>query len=210
MAQDEFVFSVTAVRNAIADLSNRSIHPFFPAYLYLRQEAKRQGTDSAIKPRWKELAVYLEVAGAAARKPYFRPFWEGAAGAGQGWLNANLAGSFAGSSLRPGKPAMSVVDYDRGSKDFALRGRHWKLAREHLLDEKRMPIGSLCAFMLRDFAFISDSGPPGAADMVDAFLGEFGYGSRDSEEVQYLYDLTILDAGIGGWFERHQSLNAKN
>lgn len=207
MAREEFVFNVTAVRNAIADLSSRSVHPFFPAYLYLRQEAKRQGTDSAIKPRWKELAVYLEVAGASARKPYFRPFSEGSAGAGQGWLNANLAGSFAGSSLRPGKPAMSVVDYDRGAKDFALRERHWELAREHLLDGERMPIGSLCAFMLRDFAFISESGPPDAASMVDVFLGAFGYGSRDSEEVQNLYDLTILDAGIGGWFDEYQPAN---
>lgn len=207
MEQGEFVFSVTVVRKAIADLSGRSIHPFFPAYLYLRQAAKRQGTDSAIKPRWKELAIYLEIAGAAPQKPYFRPFAEGSPGANQGWLNANLAGSFAGSSLRPGRPAMLVVDYDRSTQDFALRERHWELAREHLLDETRVPVGSLCAFLLRDFAFISDSGPPTAEDMVDVFLSEFGYDNRDSEEAQYLYDLTILDAGVGGWFEGYRASN---
>lgn len=201
MAQGEYVLSVDVVRESIKTLRQHSVHPFFPAYLHLRQRSGLEGRTTEIKPRWKELGTYLEVAGAPASKPYFRPFWEGSAQSGQEWLNGNLAGSFAGSSLRPGNAPMSVVDYDRTSRTFSLRDRHWELAREFLLGEERLPVGSLLAFMLRDFAFSSDSGSPDAAGAVGVFLAEFGYSGIADVEVQHLYDLTILDGGIGGWFE---------
>jgi len=199
MAPAEYVLDVAVVSRAIDDLRGRSVHPFFPAYLHLRQRAGLEGRTDGIKPRWKELGVYLEVAGAPASKPYYRPFWEGSA-SGPEWLNSNLAGSFAGSSLRPGNAPMSVVDYDRGAREFSLRDRHWELARHFLLDDQRLPIGSLFAFMLRDFSFLSDEGEPNALDTVNLFLAEFGYEDVDGDEVHHLYDRTIVDAGVGGWF----------
>jgi hypothetical protein len=201
MASAEYVLVADVVARAIEDLRSRPVHPFFPAYLHLRQRSGLEGSTDGIKPRWKELGPYLEVAGAPAAKPYYRPFWEGEASSGQEWLNSNLAGSFAGSSLRPGNPPMSVVEYDRGAREFSLRSKHWELARRFLLNDERLPIGSLLAFMLRDFSFLSDEGEPNATATVQLFLNEFGYGEVDTDEVHFLYDLTILDAGIGGWFE---------
>jgi hypothetical protein len=182
-----------AVRRSIEDLRTRSIHPFFVAYLYLRQRAAAQGATSGLRPRWKaELGPYLEVDGAPATRPYYRPFWDGVGEAGQEWLNGNLAGSFAGSSLRAGSSPMLVVDYDPVTRTFALREQHWELALRHLLRGRPVPAESLAAFLLRDFALDTDGDdPPTADDLVALFGQEFGY-RDDAARVEFkrLYERT--------------------
>jgi hypothetical protein len=198
-----WVLTTGAVQRAIEDLRSRSIHPFFVAYLHLRQRAAAQGTTSGLRPRWKAgLGPYLEVDGAPATHPYYRPFWDGAGEAGQEWLNGNLAGSFAGSSLRAGSPPMLVVDYDPVTRTFALREQHWELALEHLLRGRPLPAEALAAFLLRDFAFDTDSDdPPTGDDLVALFGQEFGYRDRLARiEFERLYQPT--GAANAVWFER--------
>jgi hypothetical protein len=200
VAEAPFVVTMQMIQRSIEQLVTQSIHPFFPAYLHLRQRAGAENTTTEILPRWKELGSYLEVEGASTQHPYFRPF--AASGSlSQMWLNANLAGSFAGSSLRAGMPPLKVVEYDSGTRSFALKTNHWELARKHLLFDEKVPIEALFGFLMRDFAILTAGPEPEATDLVDVFLSEFGYDGRESEEVEHLYDLSIINAGVAGWFE---------
>jgi hypothetical protein len=196
-----WVLTFDAVRASIEELRGVPSHPFFIAYLHLRQRAAVQGETASLKPNWKRgLGPYLEVAGASARHPYYRPFWDGTAKAGQEWLNGNLAGSFARSSLRVGSPPLRVVDYDDATQTFSLRERHWELARDHLLNGQQLPAEALAAFLLRDFGFITDGKPPTGDDLVLLFADDFGYRGRAfSIEFEHLYSKT--DKASDSWFE---------
>lgn len=196
-----WVLKVDAVRAGIEGLQAIPIHPYFLAYLHLRQRAGLAGGDTELKPVWKDLGPYLEVAGATTKHPYFRPFWDGAAGAGQHWLNGNLAGSFAYSSLRAASPPMLVVDYDEASRTFSLKPKHWQLAQEHLLHGNKIPAESIALFLLRDYGFMTDWGKaPTSDDLVELFATEFGYGNAWTE-FNYLYDRVDAD-NARVWFER--------
>ena len=191
-----YLLRVEVVRSAIGELSKRRIHPFFLAYLHLRRQASAQGTETEIEPRWKDLEVYLQVAGAPARKPFFRPFWDTPGQLGAAWLNANLAGSFAPSSLRliPRK----VVAWDENSR-FTLLPEHAELAFEHLLHGQRAPLGALFGYFFRDFALLTDGPEPTHDEVVYLFRGEFGFwGSKTDDEVETLFD-TSFDPS--DWFE---------
>jgi hypothetical protein len=190
------------VRRAIAQLRAEPIHQFFPAYLHLRQQSALQGTEEAIKPEWKkELGPFLEVAGAPAKKPYFRPFTAGGEGEGE-WLNENLAGSYAPASLR--ERPRRVVDVT-SSGHFGLKDKHWELARTYLLNEVQMPLWALAAFMLRDYALEDYDTRPGYPELEAAFVEMFGYDSPGGQnEVDYLYDRTP-GHDIDVWFEELKS-----
>jgi hypothetical protein len=211
MSESElWVLSLDAVRASIRDLRAVRSHPFFVAYLHLRQCAANEGRTDALKPNWTGgLGPYLEVAGAPPKHPYYRPFWDGAAQAGQEWLNSNLAGSFAPSSLRASSPPFLVVDYDRDTKRFALREGHWELARTHLLRGEQLPAEALAAFFLRDFGFYTTGEPPSVEDLVGLFAAEFGYRGQDSmHEFQHLYQRVGSADGLGdSWFEPYSTNN---
>lgn len=197
-----WVLTPEAVRQGIEDLRGRSIHPFFAAYLHLRQRAAVLGTTEGLRPRWKaELGPYLAVDGASAKRPYYRPFWVGTGTTGKEWLNGNLAGSFAGSSVRAGQPPVMVVEYDSRTQAFTLRERHWELALQHLLAGLPLPAESLAAFLLRDFAFETDDGePPAGDDLVTLFGQEFGYGD-DAAKVEFTHLFERNGAASAAWFE---------
>ena len=107
MPDATYVIRREGVRVATQALLSRDSHPFFIAYLWLRRQAVIQGTTAHIRPDWAGLAPYMEVSGALPSKPYLRPFWQGRHDSGQEWLNNNIAGSFAPSSLR--KVALQVL-----------------------------------------------------------------------------------------------------
>lgn len=189
-----YVVTLEAVRASIAALRTRLVHPYFPAYLHLRRQAAKQGTQKAIRPKWSELGRFLEVPGGP--QPHYRPFWAERADAGQEWLNRNLAGSFAPSSLRD--VPRRVVDTD-GDRRFLLRERHWERARQHLAYGQRIPVLALAGYFLRNHALLAPS-TPGRDDLVRVFLTEFGYRSpEDDDEVAHLYQQEWR--GPERWFE---------
>lgn len=196
----DWVLKAGAVRDSIAHLRTRRIHPFFPAYLHIRQAAYEQGTHVNVRPDWDELGRLLEVAGAPSTHPYFRPFTTAPAESDQEWLNPNIAGSYAPSSLRAGQPPLHVVEVGSGRGQFTLREKHWELAREYLLAGRQVPLAPLAGFLLRDFAFEHYDFAPGNADLGLAFVGMFGYNDDTGPtEFEYLYD-TALEA-TEDWFE---------
>ena len=203
------VVRTDAVRRGIKDVRKQSFHQFFPAYLHLRQLAGRKGALTGLAPDWSSLGEYLRVAGAPRTHPFYRPFMPATWSEGRAWLNTNLAGSWAGSSLREGQPPLLVVQYDSDTQTFALREKHWELARQHLLDGRRVNIVPLAVFLYRDFAVESDR-PPNADDLVAIFRKDFGYDSpSDNAEFEFLYDVTnVPDSNT--WFEPFQAVESSH
>src|SRR5580704_9599020 len=152
--RNEFqVPTLEAVRWGIQTLKASRVHPFFLAYLHLRKQAAEQGTMDDIVPDWEELGTYLRVRGAPPGKPYYRPLWHGnATDPGRYWLNPNLAGSYAPSSLR--NVPTRVVGIN--GSHFSLRPEHARLAREHLLYEEPISAIALAAFLYRDFGLMAE------------------------------------------------------
>lgn len=180
-----YVVPVERVREAITELLSRQAHPFFPAYMHLRQLAARHGRTTSLTPDWPALGALLEVTGGPPGKPYLRPFWRGARDAHQEWLNSNLAGSYAPSSLR--SEPMRVVEID-ARRRFNLRPGHAQLALENLLSHKRLPALAVAAFFLRDYGVVA-SQTSNPQVLIDVFKEQFGYLTpADDNDFQTLYD----------------------
>lgn len=182
-----YVLKLERVQRSIQDLRGRRIHPFFPAYLHLRSRAKTLARTTALDAEWRQLAPFLEVPGGPPGKPYFRPFWEGDSDLPKYWLNSNLAGSYAASSLRSGQPPMLVVAAN--GSNFDLREGHAQLALEHLLSRQPIPITPLATFLLRDFGFESVT-PPEKTDLIEVFNETFAFDSLAGGD-----DFRLLFAG---------------
>lgn len=186
-AEAIYVLPVQRVRESITHLLERDTHPFFIAYLHLRRLSGRQGRTTGLAPSWPDLGTILEVTdNPFPGKPYLRPFWKGQRRAGQEWLNENLAGSYAPSSLR-GVP-MQVVETDASGR-FNLRDDHWRLAFHHLLFDAPISALAIAGFVFRDYGIVAD-GPPGPSDLIGLFRTEYGYRSEDDAEFNQLYDMS--------------------
>ena len=192
-----YTIHVQAVREAIIRLQSRPIHPFFPAYLHLRQQSVLQKTTTEIRPNWNSLGEFLEIPGGPVGKPYFRPFWVGRRDAGQEWLNRNLAGSYAPSSIR--STPRKVIEIN-GDGTFRLRDKHWELALTHLAGNQRVPVVALAGFFSRNFEFIATT-TPGPAALVEEFFRTFEYDLRSNMvEMNHLFsDEWIGSVGLE-WF----------
>jgi hypothetical protein len=183
--QPVFVLKLETVRWAIQELQDKRIHPFFLAYLHLRQQSAAQGTVDDIAPDWEELAKYLPVEGGPPNKPYYRPFWNGGGtDPGRYWLNRNLAGSFSPSSLR--EVPKKVVE-GRGSH-FALRADHAQLAREHLLYDTPISALAMAAYLYRDFGLVSER-EPDLFSLETVFRRDFHFAEPNDPDFDALFVL---------------------
>lgn len=192
-----FVLGLSVIRWGIQELVGRRTHPFFPAYLAIRRAATQQGSSTEIHPRWDDIERFLHVPGGPPNKPNYRPFWHQSSEAGQHWLNENLAGSYAPSSIRTVPRKVIDIDEDGG---FSLRKRHWELARKNLLYDQQMPALPLCVFLYRDFGFTTDGPSIGPHNLIQVFREDFGYRSdSDDDEFSHLYNASIPDRT--DWFE---------
>lgn len=197
----DWVLTRNGARNCIAMLREQSVHPYFPAYLHLRQRAAAEARLTNLRPDWDELSKFLQVRGAPSDRPHFRPFTLGTVAGDQEWLNPNLAGSYAPSSLRMGQPPLKVVELSTVRGSFNLRPKHWELAREYLLGDERLPLAAVSGFMLRDFAFENYPTTPGYDELEAAFAETFGYDDQSGPvELDFLYDRT--PHATNKWFEQ--------
>lgn len=189
------VLTIEAVRWGIETLKQTRVHPFFLAYLHLRKRAAEQGSDEDIAPDWEELGDYMHVRGGPPGKPYYRPLWHGkGTDPGRYWLNRNLAGSYAPSSLR--NVPVRVIE-TRGSH-FSLRPEHARLALEHLLYEQSLSAIALAAYLYRNYGFSSDR-MLGSDDLRDAFADDFHFFPADAE-FELLFEWRRPSV-VGAWFE---------
>ena len=189
-----------AIGEALQYLLGRDAHQHFPGYLHLRKLSAEAGSSENIVPDWAGLGKYLMVQGGPPNKPYLRPFWDGQRNARQEWLNSNLAGSFAPSSLRRG-PLRKVVDVNAHGH-FSLKPDHPRLALEHLLKSDPIDAVHLATFLYRDKGLYSDRVPT-VNDAVLCFRSDFGYGSENDDEFDTLY--VVRDRySTTPWFELWQ------
>lgn len=197
---EAWVLTEDAVKSCIAALRAHLFHPFFPAYLHLRERSARASSLTGLRPDWREFRAYLEVGDAQPTHPYFRPFTQRSGASDGEWLNANLAGSWAPSSLRAAQPPRKVVEPGSGSGTFNLLPNHWELAREHLAGGTAVPLIPLAGFFFRDFAFRKEGGPPDDNDLARLFLERFGYSEAATPaEIEVMFDQAPM---VGSdWFQ---------
>lgn len=183
------------ISKAIGYLLSRRIHQHFIAYLYLHKLAATTDASSQILPRWGELGEYLRIDGGPT--PYLRPFWPQRRSSGQEWLNQNIAGSFAPSSLRAEGPLLKVVDLSSDGS-FSLREGHAALAYEHLLFREKLDVIYLSLFLHRNYGYIATTIPT-HPDIVSCFCHDFGYLSDRDELFMALYSVQA-DYDTADWF----------
>lgn len=199
-----WVLRLDVVRWGIEELARIRAHPFFIAYLHLRARSLIEDSDSGIRPYWNKLGDYLEVPGGPPRKPYYRPLFDPPGNPSRYWLNENLAGSFAPSSLREGMPPMQVVRKERGGM-LSLRPNHEELAFHHLLYEKHLNVYPLAAFLYRDYGLIvsqAEEAGLGPDSLVEVFKQDWMF--RGSITSQIGYNALFIEGSLfpGAWFER--------
>jgi hypothetical protein len=180
------------VNESVAELIRAPIHEHFAGYLCMLRTAVRDGTTQNLRPRFDEFFdTFLRVPNAPDGRPYLRPF---ARSSLQAWNQPNVAGSYAGSSIRPNAPFRQVVDVSgaRSETRYSLRDQHPSLALAHLANGKRVPVVPLAIYLYRDFGIEIEGGEPGVSDVVKIFRYEFGY-EDDSGQVSDDFEVVFSD-----------------
>ena len=167
------VLAVDQVAKSLDVLRGLGVHRNTVMYLCIKRAAAQQQTDENIKLDFQEFfGRFLTVRNAPTDKPYIIPF---EASSAKLWLNPNLAGSFAPSSIRQDNPIRQVVDINGKGLGvrYALKPSHSRKAFGKLLNKTKIPVLDLAAFLYRDFGF--DTERMDVQKLLNIFQAEFGY-----------------------------------
>jgi len=201
----QWIVKAARVEESLRALRNLWIHPHFAGYLCIKRTAHRDGRTTKLKPDFKDFFdTFLHVPDAPTDKPYFKPFVDERASSANVWLNSNVAGSFAPSSIR--RTLLKVVSLSKTAgaraRTFSLKAKHWELAREHLAKGRKIPVVELSAVLYRDHSIQSTS--ISLRQLVRVFRDEFGYEEEvpsGAEEFRHLFqDLSQSEEGHD-WFQ---------
>ena len=183
-----YVLRQDVVRDCLHRLIEQPIHRMFPGYLCLQQESSIKNSLNGLSFPYNEFfEQYLRVKEEDTDDPYFVPFSDLEDPSLESlWLNQNVSGTYAPSSLRTTAPLMQIAEIEQGGHQakWRLISEHWKSARAELCDGDQVPVESLSAYLLRDYAFTFDE--PSAFSLVRAFADEFGY-TIGGEAFSHLY-----------------------
>lgn len=179
-----YVLRPSIVRRCLWDIADRDIHPHFAGYLGVVHTSATVGEQSGLDFEYNDFFDnYFRVAG--GEKPYVVPFHEGDANKANLWLNDNIAGSYAPSSLRDGQPFPNVVDV-KSSTEYSLSANHTDKARREFLNDQTIPVEPLAVFLYRDTGFeAGGQSEPTISGLVDQFQADFGF--RDSDDFDTLF-----------------------
>lgn len=169
------MLTINAVRRSIEELHKSSIHEQFLGYLHARACGIEQGTTTGITPDMSEISRLLTVPGGPANKPHFLPMSSRTKQDLSGhWLNPNIPGSFAPSSLR------AASQFMRGTQTgkFDLPSDHVGRALTNHLNGAPRPVWPLAAYLLRNHSFDPDA--TDAQDLIDGFCKVFLFDSTDA------------------------------
>jgi hypothetical protein len=188
--QQTYVFTKSAVVRSIRKLETCHIHEHFAGYLAILRAVKSNNAQPIRSADITEFHDrYLRVVGASEKAPYVRPFKS--RGEGLETFNANVAGSYAPSSLRAKGKLIEVIDVrgERQGATYSLRADHATLARSRLLTSE-VPVGALTAFLYRDYGFRLDQ--PDVRRIIKLFREEFRL-SPDPQAEQEAFALLFVD-----------------
>jgi hypothetical protein len=197
-----YVVKKQIVASSLNRLRGQKTHTLFAGYLHLQQQAAGLDRLTDLQPEFVPFyRRFFRVGNHPLGAPYIKPFTEQKASTENLWLNENVAGSYAPSSLRPDKPFRQVVSIE--GKRYSLREDHAHLAFEHLLYFEKVQVADLAVFLYRDFGLVGAR--PAIDDLVDVFAYEFGYssepGASRNEDFHTLYSLESIRNWEEDWLE---------
>lgn len=167
------------VARCIEHLRGQKIHRHFAGYLCLCFTSTLEGRREKLKPGFKTFFDrFLAVGDAPESTPYIVPFSDSGSPDANVWLNSNVAGSYAVSSLRPQAPLRRVAElFGTGkSATFTLVDEHESACLEHLLFSHTINAVALAGFLFRDHAFVlSDGQTPTLADLLKELYVLLGF-----------------------------------
>lgn len=166
------VIALPFVKQAIAELKRPKIHPFFLPYLVLRRHSVLSGSRENLTPNWKEeVGKLLALNGGPPTKPYYRPFFDqDVRDESRYWMNRNLAGSYAPSSIR-----RLAGEFVSGSgRNYDLSEDHFQRAAASLISNTPVNAYAFSAFLFREYGF--RTGDAEERDvLVEALRTVFGF-----------------------------------
>lgn len=166
------VLTVEAVRRSIEALHKPRIHEQFLAYLHVRERGIAAGSMTAIEPVWSAVGKLLAVPGGGPAKPHYLPFSSRKKkDPARYWMNPNIPGSFAPSSLRTASQFM----LNSAGNGFDLPADHAIQALNAHLNGVRQPAWMFAAYLLRNYGF--DPSASTAEDLIDGFRQVFRFDS---------------------------------
>lgn len=184
------------VSEALFRLREQKIHTLFAGYLALQRRSAELRRLTDLQPDFRNFFdEFFLVKDHPLGKPYIKPFTEQTASNQNLWLNDNVAGSYAPSSLRAGQPFRKVVTIEK--KAYSLPDDHAAQAARHLLFNTRVSVTDLAIFLYRDFGMLGDSFS--IFDLIGIFAYEFGY--ADEKGVAFSDDFSLLFSlqGASSW-----------
>jgi len=197
-----YVIRKQIVAQCLSRLRKQKTHTLFPGYLHLQQRASQLGRLTDLQP---DFLLFFErffsVGNHPLGAPYIKPFTEQRASTRNLWLNENVAGSYAPSSLRPEQPFRQVVKIQ--GKKYSLPPDHAPRAFEHLLYFTPVQVADLAVVLYRDYGLLEDS--LRIQELIGIFAYEFGYSKEPDGEpdgdFRTLFSLETTHTWEEDWLE---------
>ena len=163
------------VLKSIDVLRRQKTHPLFAGYLHLKQRSSELDRTHDLKPDFQLFFKdYFYIEGHPIGTPYLRIFTEKTASGKNLWLNMNIAGSYAPSSLRGDQPFRKVVELE--NRSYSFFPDHAEKAFQFLLYGEKVKVIYLAIFLYRNFSFNTEVLRP--EDLINTFAFEFGYSEK--------------------------------
>ena len=200
------VIKKNIVSRSFLNLRATRIHTLFPGYLCLQRQTAILNRLDNLQPDFRGFYnQFLRVGNSPLGFPYIKPFIERNPNDKNLWLNENVAGSYAPSSLRSGQPFRQVVRVEK--KEYSLPKDHSAKAFKHLLFNNRISVIDLAILLYRDYGFVSDAFS--ILDLIEVFSYEFGYSNQGnvefSNDFSTLYSLKEASAWDVDWLEEYDT-----
>lgn len=184
------VIRKSIVARSLHQLREQKTHTLFAGYLYLQKLSSELGRLDDLNPEFLSyFKKFFFVKDHPLGTPYIKLFTERQPTDRNLWLNQNVAGSYAPSSLRQGQPFRQVVTIQ--GKKYSLPPDHARRALAHLLFSSPVSAIDLAIVLYRDFGITEDAAR--SRDLIEIFAYEFGYadqpGGEINEDFRMLYSL---------------------
>lgn len=196
------VIRQSIVARSLTRLREQKTHTLFAGYLYLQQRATQLGRLNDLQPEFLQFyKQFFEVVNHPLGTPYIKIFTEQKASPRNLWLNENVAGSYAPSSLRPNQPFRKVVEIKE--REYSLPPDHAMSALKYLLYGKPVQVADLVILLYRDYGFIKKTFA--IQDLISVFAYEFGYVDKHeampNEDFNLLFSLETAAHWDEDWLE---------
>lgn len=200
-----YIIRKEIVAKSLSRLREQRTHTLFAGYIYLQKRAAELNRLTNLQPEFLPFfKQFFFVEGHPLGAPYIKLFTEQKASSKNLWLNENVAGSYAPSSLRAGQPFRKVVDIK--DKLYSLPQDHAVRAFENLLYSVPVQVADLATILYRDFGFLEE--PFSIHDLIKIFAYEFGYSDQENDEPNAdfgkIYSLDSAENWEENWLEKNE------